>query len=598
MRHMSQRLSVRTLTIALCMCMAPSAWAVEKSRPNIVILVADDWGFSDVGAFGGEIATPHLDALAARGSRFSNFHVAATCSPTRAMLLTGVDHHRNGVGNMPETTPTEQEGKPGYAGVLAPDTVTLATMLRDVGYHTYIAGKWHVGKAPENLPGRRGFERSFIQADSGTDSWEDRPYMMLYDKTYWFEQDRAAQLSKDFYSSRFFVDKTIGFLREQAADGKPFMAYIGFQANHIPIQAPAEYVAKYRGRYDQGWTALRQSRRDGAVREGMMPAGMPITTLASTVVWESLTQDKQRQQARRMEVYAGMAEAMDAEVGRLVQHLKLTGQYDNTVFVFLSDNGSDPADPFNIPTANAWVRMNYQVDVEPLGGKGTFSANGPSWASATVGPLQGYKYFASEGGLRVPLIISGLPGVASVAVVSALTHVNDIVPTLLDAAGIAPHQGQYAGRTVQTLSGHSLMPLLQGKANYAYRRDEALGYELAGSAALFLGDYKLAIDLRAASSSDVNVMAAVSLPKGTATGGAGFSFELPETVRALVPQEGQIAQPQASLPTGAPLPSWLKLDAERLRFNASAVPDGSFPLQVVITVAGQRVIVVISERTA
>ena len=479
------------LQLALCACLVPGAGAADKGRPNFVILVADDWGFSDVGAFGGEIATPHLDALAARGSRFSNFHVAATCSPTRAMLLTGVDHHRNGVGNMPETTPPEQEGKPGYAGVLAPDTVTLATMLRDAGYHTYVAGKWHVGKAPENLPGRRGFERSFIQADSGTDNWENRPYMMLYDKTYWFEQDRPAQLPKDFYSSRFFVDKTIGYIREQAADGKPFMAYIGFQANHIPIQAPAEFVAKYRGRYDQGWTALRQARRDGAVRTGMMPPGMPLATLASTVAWDSLTPEKQRQQARRMEVYAGMAEAMDAEVGRLVQHLQSSGQYDNTVFVFLSDNGSDPADPFNIPSANAWVRMNYQVDVEPLGGKGTFSANGPSWASATVGPLQGYKYFAGEGGLRVPLIVSGLPGVASGAVVSALTHVNDIVPTLLEAAGISPHQGLYAGRTVQTLSGHSLLPLLQGKANYVYRPDEALGYELAGSAALFLGDYKL-----------------------------------------------------------------------------------------------------------
>ena len=479
------------LQLALCACLVPGAGAADKGRPNIVILVADDWGFSDVGAFGGEIATPHLDALAARGSRFSNFHVAATCSPTRAMLMTGVDHHRNGVGNMPETTPPEQEGKPGYAGVLAPDTVTLATMLRDAGYHTYVAGKWHVGKAPENLPGRRGFERSFIQADSGTDNWENRPYMMLYDKTYWFEQDRPAQLPKDFYSSRFFVDKTIGYIREQAADGKPFMAYIGFQANHIPIQAPAEFVAKYRGRYDQGWTALRQARRDGAVRTGMMPPGMPLATLPSTVDWNSLTPEKQRQQARRMEVYAGMAEAMDAEVGRLVQHLQSSGQYDNTVFVFLSDNGSDPADPFNIPSANAWVRMNYQVDVEPLGGKGTFSANGPSWASATVGPLQGYKYFASEGGLRVPLIVSGLPGVVSGAVVSALTHVNDIVPTLLDAAGISPHQGLYAGRTVQTLSGHSLLPLLQGKANYVYRPDEALGYELAGSAALFLGDYKL-----------------------------------------------------------------------------------------------------------
>jgi len=407
------------------------------------------------------------------------------------MLLTGVDHHRNGVGNMPETTPREQEGKPGYAGVLAPDTVTLATMLRDAGYHTYVAGKWHVGKEPENLPGRRGFERSFIQADSGTDNWENRPYMMLYDKTYWFEQDREAQLPADFYSSRFFVDKTIAYIREQAADGKPFMAYIGFQANHIPIQAPAQYVAKYRGRYDKGWTALRQSRLDGAVAKGLMPAGMPMANLDSTVPWDKLSAEKRRLQARRMEVYAGMAEAMDAQVGRLIEHLKASGQYDNTVFVFLSDNGSDPADPFNIPTANAWVRLHYDVNADPLGGKGTFSANGPGWASATVGPLNGYKYFASEGGLRVPLIVAGLPGVAQAGVVSALTHVNDIVPTLLEAAGISAHQGVYAGQTVQPLSGHSMLPMLTGKASFVYRPDEAIGYELAGSAALFRGDYKL-----------------------------------------------------------------------------------------------------------
>jgi arylsulfatase/uncharacterized sulfatase len=479
------------LILLCCASMSSWVWAADKRRPNIVILVADDWGFSDVGAFGGEISTPNLDALAARGTRFSNFHVASTCSPTRAMLLTGVDHHRNGVGNMPETTPREQEGKPGYAGVLAPDTVTLATMLRDAGYHTYVAGKWHVGKEPENLPGRRGFERSFIQADSGTDNWENRPYMMLYDKTYWFEQDREAQLPADFYSSRFFVDKTIAYIREQAADGKPFMAYIGFQANHIPIQAPAEYVAKYRGRYDQGWTALRQSRLDGAVAKGLMPAGMPMANLGSTVPWDKLSGEKRRLQARRMEVYAGMAEAMDAQVGRLIEHLKASGQYDNTVFVFLSDNGSDPADPFNIPTANAWVRLHYDVNADPLGGKGTFSANGPSWASATVGPLNGYKYFASEGGLRVPLIVAGLPGLAQAGVVSALTHVNDIVPTLLEAAGISAHQGVYAGQPVQPLSGHSMLPMLTGKAPFVYRPDEAIGYELAGSAALFRGDYKL-----------------------------------------------------------------------------------------------------------
>lgn len=462
-----------------------------KPRPNIVILVADDWGYTDVGAYGSEIATPNLDALAKRGAKFSNFHVAAVCSPTRSMLMTGVDNHRNGVGNMPETMPPEHQGQPGYAGVLNDNAITLATMLKDNGYHTYITGKWHLGKTPDKLPGQRGFERSFIQADSGTDNWENRPYMMLYDRTYWFEQDQEVGLPEDYYSSKFFVDKAIDYIGSDGKGGKPFFAYIGFQANHIPLQAPREFVDKYRGKYDSGWSALRAARRDRAADLGLVPRGANVATLASTLNWDTLSADKKRRHARHMEVYAGMVEALDFHVGRLVTHLKSTGQYDNTIFVFLSDNGSDPADPFNIPVANAWVRLNYATDADPLGGKGTFSANGPSWASATNSPLNGYKYFAGEGGLRVPLIISGVAGMAEGNLSSALTHVNDIVPTLLDAAGIPAHNGTYLGKAVEPMHGHSLVPLLRGKTDRVYAPDEALGYELAGSSALFKGDFKL-----------------------------------------------------------------------------------------------------------
>ncbi|TSA13245.1 MAG: arylsulfatase [Comamonadaceae bacterium] len=475
------------LTSACLVCSA----ANDKPRPNIIVLVADDWGYTDVGAYGSEIATPNLDELAKHGARFSNFHVAAVCSPTRSMLLTGVDNHRNGVGNMPETMPAEHEGQPGYAGTLNDNAVTLATMLKDNGYHTYITGKWHLGKTPDKLPGNRGFERSFIQADSGSDNWEKRTYMMLYDKAYWFEQGREAGLPADYYSSKFFVDKAIEYIAASDRDKKPFFAYIGFQANHIPLQAPAEFVQKYRGRYDQGWTALRQARRDRSAALGLIPPGTDMVALASTTDWDRLTVDKKRQQARHMEVYAGMAEAMDFQVGRLLAHLKASGQYDNTVFVFLSDNGSDPADPLNIPASSTWVRMNYDTDADPPGGKGTFSANGPSWASATNSPLNGYKYFAGEGGLRVPLIISGVPGMPLSRTIKALTHVNDIVPTLLDVAGIKPHDGTYRGNKVEPLSGRSMLPMLQGKTDYVHASDEALGYELAGSAALFKGDYKL-----------------------------------------------------------------------------------------------------------
>ncbi|MCF8147299.1 MAG: arylsulfatase [Sulfuritalea sp.] len=465
--------------------------ANPKAPPNIIVLVADDWGFTDLGAYGSEIATPHLDALAKQGAKFSNFHTASVCSPTRAMLLTGVDNHRNGVGNMPETTPAAHEGKPGYEGVLNDRVVTLASLLKDRGYHTYITGKWHLGKTPATLPGKRGFERSFIQADSGSDNWENRTYMMLYDKAYWFEQDKEVRLPKDFYSSTLFVDKAIDFIDAGRADGKPFFTYIGFQANHIPLQAPKAFVDKYKGRYDAGWAVLRQERHARAVALGLVPKDSTMVTLASTLDWNALSADEKREQAKHMEVYAAMAEAMDHEIGRLVAHLKARGQFDNTVFVFLSDNGSDPADPLKIPASRAYVSMNYDTQAPMRGGKGTFSANGPSWASATVAPLQGYKYFAGEGGLRVPLVISGIPGMAKDQLSLAFTHVTDIVPTLLDAVGIPNHQGSYQGKVVEPLIGRSMLPMLLGQTKTVHSADHPIGYELAGSAALFKGDYKL-----------------------------------------------------------------------------------------------------------
>jgi arylsulfatase/uncharacterized sulfatase len=236
---------------------------------------------------------------------------------------------------------------------------------------------------------------------------------------------------------------------------------------------------------------LRQERHARAVALGLIPKGSPMVTLASTLDWNTLSADEKREHAKHMEVYAAMAEAMDHEIGRLVSHLKARGQFDNTVFVFLSDNGSDPADPLNIAASRAYVRMNYDTQAQALGGKGTFVANGPSWASATVSPLQGYKYFAGEGGLRVPLVISGIPGMTKDHLSLAFTHVTDIVPTLLEAVGIPNHQGNYQGKAVEPLIGRSMLPMLLGQVKTVHSADQPVGYELAGSAALFKGDYKL-----------------------------------------------------------------------------------------------------------
>ena len=413
--------------------------AAGASRPNIVVLVADDWGFSDLGAFGGEISTPNLDALAQRGVRFSNFHVAASCSPTRSMLLTGVDNHKNGIGNLREAMPREHLGQPGYLGSLATNVVTISELLQGSGYRTYITGKWNVGSEPHNLPDQRGFDRSIVQGDTGSDNWEpDRLYLPHRPTVDWFEDGKKAVMPKDYYSSAYFVDRMLEYLRSGAGSGKPFFAYLGFQANHVPVQAPQNFIDKYKGRYKDGWTALRQARQGRAAELGLVPKGAAMVTMPTTQDWSGLDAKARRLAEREMEVYAAMAEAMDHHVGRLVAHLKQTGEFDNTVFVFLSDNGAEGSDYHQ---ANLWLRFMtpYTQDAETLGGKHTYGIPGPGWASASVSPLATYKFWSGEGGIRTPMFISGVAGAAGVqagAIHAGLTHVTDVVPTLLDLAQV------------------------------------------------------------------------------------------------------------------------------------------------------------------
>ena len=478
--------------VSLAVC-AP-VWA---KRPNIVVLLADDWGFSDVGAFGSEIHTPHLNQLAQSGTRFSNFHVSASCSPTRSMLLTGVDNHLNGVGNMRETIPQSHVGRAGYLSVLNQRVVTVASLLQDQGYRTYAAGKWHVGKEPHNLPPARGFDRSLVMGDSGSDNWETgKLYLDLTDKVYWYDNGREAQMPKTFYSSEFYVSKTLDYLKADAKSDKPFFAYLAFQANHIPVQAPQEFIDKYKGRYNAGWDVLRQERRNKAIELGLVPPNTPMAALPSThVVWDSLSPHDKAYQARRMEVYAAMAEAMDFHIGRLMTYLKQSGEYDNTVFVFMSDNGAEASDPYALALGRWWLDQHYNRDIDRLGSPGAYSIIGPNWARAATAPLNTYKFFAGEGGIRVPLIISGIPTAAKPVVQNSLTHVSDIVPTLLDLAGVQHPGTSYKGQTIYPLTGHSLLPIIQGKASRVRGPDEILGYELSGNRAVFKGDYKLLSNL-------------------------------------------------------------------------------------------------------
>lgn len=475
----------------------PQTASAPSRKPNVVILLADDWGFSDVGAFGGEMATPNIDALARVGVRFSNFHVAGSCAPTRAMLQTGVGNHRAGLGNMPETIPPEHVGQPGYDTVMNHRVVTIAEMLRAAGYRTYLTGKWHLGSDATRLPHARGYDRAFSLADAGADNFEQRPIEGMYESAAWTENGRPATLPRDYYSSTFVVQKMIDYIEADRASGKPFLASINFLANHIPVQAPDADIARYAGQYRDGWTALREARARRAAAAGVMPAGVPMVTMASTRDWSSLDADERAAQVRVMQAYAGMATAMDREVGRLVAHLKASGDYDNTIFLFLSDNGAEPTDPMSRWRNRMFLGNAYDLSTGNIGRRNSFSYIGPGWASAAVSPLSGYKFSAAEGGLRVPLIVAW-PGNSQIdqgTVVHSFTHVTDIVPALLDLTGTSAPQGQWQGRAVEPISGRSLSALLIDPAVPIRGDDEAVGYELSGNAALFRGEYKLVRNL-------------------------------------------------------------------------------------------------------
>ena len=494
----SRRAAIITIG-ALIAAFPVQAQRVESAaprHPNIVVLLADDWGFSDVGAFGSEIATPHIDALAQAGMRFSNFHVAGSCSPTRAMLLTGVMNHRNGLGNMPETIPDEHRGKPGYDTVMNHRVVTMAELLKAAGYRTYLTGKWHLGSDRTRLPHARGYDRAFSLADAGADNFEQRPIEGMYDKANWTENGKPATLPRDYYSSRFVVQRMIDYIEADRKSGKPFLASVNFLANHIPIQAPDSDIARYSAMYRDGWTALREARAKRAAALGVMPAGVPIVTMPTTPDWQKLTADERAAAVRVMQAYGGMATAMDREVGRLVAHLKATGDYDNTIFVFLSDNGAEPTNPFSSLRNRLFLDMQYDLSTANIGRRGSFAAIGPGWASAAASPLSGYKFSATEGGLRVPLIIAW-PGNAQVragGISDGLAHVTDILPTLTELAGVSEHGGSWRGRAVEAVTGRSLVPMLKG-APGSVHGDMPLGYELSGNAALFRGDYKLVRNL-------------------------------------------------------------------------------------------------------
>ncbi len=456
-------------------------------KPNILFVVLDDAGFSDFGAFGGEIETPAIDSLAKAGLKMTNFHTAASCSPSRDMLLTGTDNHVAGLGNMGELLEPEQKGKPGYEGYVNDRVATIAELLRTGGYHTYMAGKWHLGKG-EHIPYKRGFDEVFALLEGGAGHFQETPAYPGEPTTY-MRNDKNVGWPKPFYSTVYYTDRMIEFIDAHKDDSKPFFGYLAFTAPHDPLQAPREEIAKFKGRYDAGYEKIRENRVHKMMDLGIIPKGTVMyPRLEHVAAWDDLSPDAKKVSARKMEVYAAMISVIDEQIGRLIKHLRDIGAYDNTLIFVLSDNGANTDD------IDFWdkdfIEKTYDNSLENIGNATSYPMYDGGWSQVSVGPLRLGKTYPTEGGIRTPLIISG-PGVKRAGETSdALVHITDLTPTALEMAGVA-HPKELDGKELAPMSGRSLTGLLAGKQSAVYGAGEAVGWEVLGRAALRIGNWKI-----------------------------------------------------------------------------------------------------------
>ncbi|TVV74707.1 arylsulfatase [Sphingomonas solaris] len=476
---------------------APTAAVARTAQPNFLVIVADDLGWSDLGSFGGEIATPNLDALALSGVRFTGFHTAPTCSPTRSMLMSGVDNHEAGLGSMAETLNDATRGAPGYEGYLNDRVASIAELLHAGGYRTIMSGKWHLGLTPDREPKARGFERSFallqgLSNHFGADqnaAWRKAGYAPTYRA-----DGKPAKLPKGTFSADYFADRLIGFLEDgaKAKDDRPFFAYLPFTTPHWPMQAPDETIAKYKGRYDAGYEALQTARLARQKQLGLVPADAVPHAFEPTRLWASLSPAEQALEARKMEVYAAMVDRMDQNVGRVIAELKTLGRYDDTVILFFADNGPEGS-VINSPGFSRDLPPDPKLGIDNslanIGKATSYVGYGPGWAQANSTPSWLMKSYTTEGGIRTVAFAAGKGVSGAGRIARGNLDVRDVSPTLLDLAGLT-QPASFAGHPILPYEGHSLRPVLAAQAEAVRPADESLGYELFFRRALRKGDWK------------------------------------------------------------------------------------------------------------
>ena len=451
-----------------------------KKRANILLILADDMGYSDLGCYGSEIATPNLDRLAGNGVRFTRFYNAARCCPTRASLLTGLFPHQAGIGGM--VGGKKPAGKRGpYQGYLNEHCTTLAEVLRTAGYGTYMSGKWHVGEFRPIWPVDRGFDHHYGLISGAMNYWN----ITLTKKEgvrrhFARDGERYTPPSDGFYSTDAFTDQALDMLRKHPEDN-PFFLYLAYNAPHWPLHAPEDVVKKYQGRYMDGWPALRQSRFKRMREMGLLDNTYKLSPQDPAAAdWASLDEERKREMDRKMAVYAAMVDRLDQNIGRVVDHLTETGQLDNTLLIFLSDNGACHE--------GGRLGHNFRPDLDgPIGCEHSYHSYGLSWSNASNTPFRRHKHWTHEGGIATPFIAHWPAGFqAKGELRRQVAHIIDLMPTFVDISN-ATYPKQANGQAIRPMEGTSLIPFF--RADTATPR--TLCWEHEGNRAIRDGDWKL-----------------------------------------------------------------------------------------------------------
>lgn len=483
----------------------------DTKKPNFIVIVADDLGFTDTSAYGGEINTPNLQKLSEDGLRFVDFHTASACSPTRSMLLSGTDNHIAGLGQMHEFAqriPELFEGKPGYEGYLNFKVAALPEILEKSGYYNFISGKWHLGLSPEHWPTKRGFHKSFTLLPGAGNHYkyfpkdEQNQYLNFLSPIYeenGTRLDPAVDIPDNYYSTDYFTNKFIEFLNSEEREDKPFFGLLTYTAPHWPYQAPKDAISKYKGVYNGGPKELRKKRLENAIKLGILPEGIEPHQVVTQreKEWKDLSEQEQAIECRVMEIYSAMVEIMDSNIGRVIEEIEKLGERDNTFILFMSDNGAEgmmmEALSTNAERFKYFVSKYYNNKFDNLGNKDSFVWYSDQWAQAATAPYYMYKMWASEGGIRCPLILSYPDLLAKEnrgKIKKSFVTVMDILPTILELANIEHPAPDFDGRKVVPVRGASLVDYLKNNVDFVHDDEKVTGWELFAQQAIRKGKYK------------------------------------------------------------------------------------------------------------